>query len=114
MSEDIARLPKWAQAKIAALQRDLARVRDELDDTRNSHPGSNVRIDGGCIMPDTTLPPDSQVDFYLSREPHKVEKWEVIQVRIRDGRLLVMGYGIQGLIIRPRSNNSVEVSLNDD
>jgi hypothetical protein len=113
MTEDINRLPKWAQRRMAELERELGRARSELADTRGVHLGTNVRVYNGTLAPDTTLPPDSQIDFYMTPSPQpRTRGFRTISVRHKDARTLYVMGDISGVSIVPQSNNSFEVTLN--
>lgn len=69
MTGDVKRLPKWAQAKIADLERDIVLLKGKIEDRDSfiakDYGGSNVKIWGGMDRrSDWDLPIDCAVDFY--------------------------------------------------
>lgn len=76
---DVTRLPKWAQERIRLLEQTIVHQTSKIDELTSAHPGSNIRMPGYHDYPDTTLPANSQVEFYLgaTRERHE----DMISVR---------------------------------
>lgn len=113
MSEDVAKLPKWAQRRFEDLQRELAHARAELEETRSAHPQTNVRVSGYVTDPDTTLPAGSLIQFRLGNSPWSAD---VIDVRhnLRDNqRLIVRGNCTRPMAVYPSSSNTIEIGLDE-
>lgn len=113
VTEDISRLPKWAQRKIGRLENEVASLKLALESVGKDHPGTNVKISGFSIMgPDTELPKNAEVQFYLGAGPYK-QYVNMISVRHANdtfGELSVHS-SAGPLIIQPSVSNHVYLSI---
>ncbi|UYL87668.1 hypothetical protein SEA_VRESIDENCE_64 [Arthrobacter phage VResidence] len=99
-------LPKWAQAEVARLRRQLAEATRELNDHRlraYGDPMSNTKADPYGDVP-LNLKNNESVEFRLG-PGHD----EVIRVRVRDGVLDVNANG--GLIVLPKATNHIDLKV---
>lgn len=116
-AEELARLPKWAQTKIANLHQRVreAAVEREAQARRLADPRSTpVRI-LGYDMGDIGLPPDRTIRFDLGVDPMSYIEVRLIDDEHLDGRrTLQVNSGRNGILVRPRSGNSVEVTADAD
>jgi hypothetical protein len=107
MSNDIAKLPKWAQNEIEILRRDLNSAKNEVNQLREkAFGGSGIvaieeyEIDG----PNTFLPDTASIVFSLGGE-----WWEKITVRRNGTSVDVMGGA--DIIVRPEVSNVVSIEI---
>ncbi len=108
---DVTSLPVWAQQHIAHIQRRLDEATTRIEHLSGKHAGSNVQISSHYTYPDLTLPPDSQIDFYLGKDRQKYRDMiSVRHMRSREGVLYVQGGGGY-LSVRPVVSNVVEITL---
>ena len=99
--EDTAKLPVWAQHRIAKLEADCEYWKEKVRFVTGDEP-TNMYIEPYLGM--IPLPRDCVVQFQLG------EKWdEKVVARIEKGRIAVMGSGT--LTITPRSSSTVELGL---
>lgn len=103
----LARLPVWAQDSIRDLTRRVEELNHRLEDLTSEHPDTNVKMSGGYVYPDITLPLNSEVAFKLTDD-----EYDYIRVRHdlqHNGFLHLMGSG--QLVVRSVCSNVVEVGV---
>ena len=110
-NEDVSRLPKWAQSRIATLENEVKNLRAHVEEISADHEGTNVVIDQHHVYPDVGLPESSQILFYLGKGR---DRWrDAVEIRIPRGnpeRLEIRGPD-SGLRIIPSSYNGVRIEL---
>lgn len=75
----IERLPKWAQAHIAGLERQVKDLKAYIDEIAGYHEPTNVRVASYSDNPDFALAPGSMIDFYMNGTTQKYD--DTITVR---------------------------------
>src|SRR5437868_4065002 len=102
MSEDVAKLPKWAQQRIRGLERDLADTRHALDAFAGTEP-TLIRCEPSPMSSVRFLPNRTNVEYTLEHGE--------IEVGLRDGELRVIATGKGELVVQPQSSNVVALKL---
>jgi hypothetical protein len=99
--QDITKLPRWAQSRIQVAEMRLKEAQTRIDQINGMADTDTFIAEYPDMRP---LPKDSNIRFMLDKR-----KW--INVRIRAGRVLVMGsYAID---LRPESANTLSVGVMD-
>jgi hypothetical protein len=112
----MAKLPKWAQEYIASLKQAIGQRDAEIRALSSSHPGSNVALQQLADMPETTLPPNSRVVFYMEpdRPDNKRFLRDGIHVYHSDsayGPELYISTNGGRLTVLPSASNSVRLRI---
>lgn len=109
---DVKRLPKWAQEYIDGLQREITRQDKHIKEISSGHPGSNVVLDPiGYAQPEVTLPPDSVIRFYLSKERNGYNGLLEVHVNRQDPSRVEVRSGGGPLSIIPHVSNAVTIGI---
>lgn len=105
-TENIGRLPKWAQSKIQVLERNLAEARRQLGETGKLLEYREPGVGYQCGMERRSIPSDrieyvtgSGVRFSLN-----LNKDEQLEVNIS-------GYGYEHPVVFPRSSNHIFIGI---
>lgn len=107
---DITKLPKWAREKIESQERHIANLKDRIQELNMQHPGSNIEL-GSYIYGECTLPPDSEVGFYLSESRRKYQ--DMITVNHERGERTALSITAHSglLVVKPWASNVIKVSI---
>lgn len=107
VTEDVSKLPKWAQYRVSLLERNLKSAQDQLD----AYGGvkTNIEVDPYSAF-------DGRLPHYL---PDRVTveyslEHGSIQIDLRDGELRVSSEGRGQLVIEPATANAVSLKLIKD
>lgn len=105
LTENLDKLPKWAQQEVSLLQRRLNEAKMEIlrrDENPKSNTilGSNYSFQGQPIV---YLKDNQTITFVL-------EKGD-ISARINKGVVDIMGHGEGDFIVKPFVSNSVQIKL---
>ena len=108
---DIARLPLWAREHVKYLRHLNTEKDKQIAELTSDHPDSNVQLNGHLSYPNKTLPPDSEVIFYMgdSRDKYR-ETIEVRHLRDQPGTLTFTTSGAY-ITMRPWASNVMRVSI---
>jgi hypothetical protein len=103
--EQVAKLPKWAQAEISALRRDVTRLHAEIKAQQMSEP-SSVQWGYNLFDGDATgyLRNDETITFTLTSDPRSR-----VRIRMCDGRLKVNADA--ALVIRCCAANDATIGV---
>ncbi len=101
--EDVAKLPKWAQARIARLENSVEHLNARL---AQGPADSRAFADPYSDSPHP-LGPDPHVRFIVGAPRHAGGRPPHISVRLADGGLYVMAS--DGLTIEPQSSNTCRI-----
>lgn len=110
MSEDISKLPKWAQNKLRVAEDSVASLRAKLD----AFAGKSET--GICIEPDAELLRRGNYPRYLGEHcavEYKLQFGE-IEIALRDGALRVMASGLGKIIVEPVASNVLTLRMVQD
>lgn len=113
VNQDVTRLPKWAQEKIAGLEREVKEKAKHIDEISLDHADSNTMLDQHYVYPDVGLPGFSHVLFYLGEDRNR---WEnTLEVGIRRSRpdTIEISSTNRRITIRPTSYGRIEIGLSD-
>lgn len=114
-TENVSKLPKWAQHRIARAEREIESLAERL---RRAYPKSNMLLDHYGENP-VFLPQDANVTFRMDdfdEDGNYGAHARYIQARIdRDSRgnswLYLMGGTY--VMVQPQSSNTVKIFLDD-
>jgi hypothetical protein len=112
-AENIARLPKWAQHKIASLEGQLAEERKRIAQMNGHGEHTNTVADPYHDQP-RPLARDAQVEFRLDTWNDDRGWRQYVRVSVRrdsTGRSYVEMHGGDSLVIEPWSTNLFRVRL---
>lgn len=102
MSEDLNKLPRWAQQKIKTLEMRLAETTADLNALQNNTPSeisySRLGSQQGYLLPYT------HVRFHMDNEPKSFNYIEGF-FTLDDG--LYVNAGLGSLIVEPRATNAI-------
>jgi hypothetical protein len=102
------RLPKWAQAELATLRRELDVERQRNEELRGAIPETDTFVrDYG--REDRPLPKGSRVAFHLKPDTGHIRRSVIVHVE--GDRLEVQGD--YGLVVYPRASNSVRLMFEE-
>jgi hypothetical protein len=94
--ERISKLPQWAQAEIASLNREVERLQEHIACFNNERKTNTQVVRGGKHF----LPNNSTVRFHLN-------KMFYIDVCVVDGEARIYGQGM--INVKPRAANSIYI-----
>lgn len=103
-------LPKWAQWKFEALQREVEYLREENQVLRGEYPKSNIalmRLGRGSLgLSEMWLPERDYIRFFLKASKDYPDGFHV-DCYVRNGELNVMGES--SIVILPSASNVVNI-----
>ncbi|MEU3686959.1 DUF7239 family protein [Streptomyces narbonensis] len=103
-----SKLPKWAQAELSRLRRDLSEEKRVNADLRGDIPDTNTYVlDYG--RHNQPLPNNARVSFHLRQDDGRIR--QSIQAYVEYGRLRIQGDN--SLDIHPGSSNSFTLSFRE-
>lgn len=110
---DVTKLPKWAQARLQSLERQVVNLEDHIAQLSQEHANSNVQIDQSGVYPDHSLPSNSTIDFYVGDSRQKWHDMITVQiVLVPNGPNRLRVHSSEQLAIRPTGGiNSVEIAV---
>lgn len=105
MTEDISKLPKWAQQKIIALESQVAVYKEQVDQFLGSE-ATFTSLSLGFLNDDRPIPDESEIRFRLSGK-----KYSCIEVSrdLSGNQIRIMGD--RGLTVQPVASNVITVGL---
>jgi hypothetical protein len=110
------RLPKWVKDRLRARDERIQRLEDELAATR-ALLNEDVSEDAAVVVdPFSVNRRLLEIDAYTPIEfrfkgKKRPDYWSYFHVTLRDRELTVHASG--GLVVKPQSGNSIEISLED-
>lgn len=107
-SEDVNRLPKWAQWKIQKLEQDLQQAESKLS-AFSGERKSRITVDPDAVYigsQPTYLHDGASIEFVLPGGD--------VEIELRDNHLHITSQGAGNLVVRPSCSNVIELYLVPD
>lgn len=101
-----SRLPKWAQAELQRLRRELDAERQQVEELKGNIPDSDTFV-LDYLRSNAPLPRGSRIGFYP--KPDNDHLRQQIQVYCEAGKLRVQGD--YALIVRPSASNTLTIEM---
>jgi hypothetical protein len=107
-SEQVDRLPVWAQKRIRSLEGRVVVLQRALLDLKDSRTPTNAWVTNSTLeLGDRYYLPNDRITFRLGEDTE-------LQVHVEDGRLEITGIGFSCYLdVQPRVSNAISVGARD-